>query len=57
MYGCVEKVVIKGVIPCMPRGSLILVTLSSSFIPQIPIHIDNKQKCTLNHPFYLHFGH
>ena len=57
MYGCVEKVVIKGVIPCMPRGSLILVTLSSSSIPQIPIHIDNKKKCTRNHPFYLHFGH
>ena len=43
MYGCIEKVVILGVIPYMSRGSLILVTLSSSSIPQIPIHIYIKK--------------
>ena len=38
MYGYVEKVIIQGVIPCMPHGSLILVSFSSSSIPRIPIH-------------------
>ena len=37
MYGCVKKVIIQGVIPCMPRGSLILVFMSSSSVPRIPI--------------------
>ena len=43
MYGCVKKVVIQGVIPCMPHGSLILVTLASFSIHQIPIHIYIKK--------------
>ena len=43
MYGCVEKVLIQGVIPCMPRGSLILVSLSSSSISRMPIHIYIKK--------------
>ena len=43
MYGCVEKVIIQGVIPCIPYGSLLLVALSSSFIPRIPIHIFIKK--------------
>ena len=43
MYGCVEKVLIQGVIPCMPRGSLILVSLSSSSVPRISIHIYIKK--------------
>ena len=43
MYGCVKKVMKRGVIPCMPRGSVILVTLSSSSIPHIPIHIYIKK--------------
>ena len=38
MYGCIKKVLIQGVIPCMPRGSLIWVPLSSSSVPRIPIH-------------------
>ena len=38
MYGCVKKVIIQVVIPCMPHGSLILVSLSSSLVPRIPIH-------------------
>ena len=29
----------QGIIPCMARGSLIMVTLSSSSVPMIPIHI------------------
>ena len=43
MYRCVEKVLIQGVIPCMPRGSMILVSLSSSSVPWIPIHIYIKK--------------
>ena len=30
---------LEGVIPCMPRGSLTLVFLSSSLVPRMPIHI------------------
>ena len=43
MCGCVEKVLIQGVIPCMPRGLLILKSLSSSSVPRIPIHIYIKK--------------
>ena len=43
MYRCVEKVLIQVVIPCMPRGSLILVSLSYSLVPRIPIHIYIKK--------------
>ena len=43
MYGCVKKVLIQGTICCMPRRSLILVSLSSSSIPRIPIHIYIKK--------------
>ena len=43
MYGCVEKVIIHGVIPCMPHGSLILVSLSSSSVSRIAIHIYIKK--------------
>ena len=43
MCGCVEKVLIQGVIPCMSRGSLILMSLSSSSVPRIPIHIYIKK--------------
>ena len=39
MCGCVEEVLIQGVIPYMPCGSLILVSLSSSSVPRVPIHI------------------
>ena len=39
MYGCVEEVLIEGVVPCMPRGSRIMVSLSSSSVPRMPIHI------------------
>ena len=38
MYRCVEKAIIQGVIPRMSHGSLILVSLSSSLVPRIPIH-------------------
>ena len=38
MYRCVKKVIIEGVIPCMPHRSLILASRLSSSIPQIPIH-------------------
>ena len=43
MYGCVKKVLLHGVIPCMPRGLLILVSLSSSSVARIPIHIYIKK--------------
>ena len=43
MHGYIKKVIIQGVIPCMPRGSLILVSLSSSSVPRIPIHIYIKK--------------
>ena len=43
MYGCVEKVIIQGVIPCMPHGSLILVSLSSSSVSRIAIHMYIKK--------------
>ena len=39
MYECVEKVLIQGFVPCMPRGSWIMVSLSSSSVPRMPIHI------------------
>ena len=38
-----EEVLIQGVIPCMPRGSLILVSLSSSSFPRMPFHIYIKK--------------
>ena len=38
MHGSVEKVIIQGVIPFIPHRSLILVSLSSSSVPRIPIH-------------------
>ena len=34
----VVEVIIQGIIPCMPYGCLILVSLSSSSVPRIPIH-------------------
>ena len=43
MYGCVKEVLIQGVIPCMPRGLLILVSFSSSSVPRVPIHIYIKK--------------
>ena len=43
MCGCSEKVLIQGVVPCMPRGSRILMSLSSSSVPRIPIHIYIKK--------------
>ena len=39
MCRCVKEVLIQGVIPCMPLGSLTLVFLSSSLVPRMPIHI------------------
>ena len=43
MCGCVEKVLIQDVITCMPRASLILLSLSSSSVPRILIHIYIKK--------------
>ena len=43
MCGCVEEVLIQDVIPCMPHGSLILMSLSSSSVPRMPIHIYIKK--------------
>ena len=43
MCGCVEKVLIQGVIPCMPCGSLILMSLSSSSVLRVPINIYIKK--------------
>ena len=54
MYGCVEKVLIQGVIPCMPRGSLILVSLSSSSIPRISIHIYIKRILEIRIYIYIY---
>ena len=34
MYGCVEEVLIQDVVPCMPRGSRIMVSFSSSSVPR-----------------------
>ena len=39
MYGCVEEVLIQGVVPCMPRGLRIMVSLLSSSVPRVPIQI------------------
>ena len=39
MYECVEEVLIQGVVPCMPCGSRILMSLLSSSVPRMPIHI------------------
>ena len=43
MCGCSEEVLIQDVVPCMPRGSLILVSLSSSSVPRMPIDIYIKK--------------
>ena len=43
MCGRSEKVLIQGVVPCMPRGSQILMSLSSSSVPRMPVHIDIKK--------------
>ena len=50
MCGCSEKVLIQGVVHCMPCGSLILMSLSSSSVPRMPIHIDIK-KITEQHMY------
>ena len=54
MCGCVKKVIIQGVIPCMPHGSLILVSLSSSSVPQIPIHIYIKKFTEIELYIYIY---
>ena len=51
MYEFVEKVLIQGVIPCMSRGLLVLVSLSSSSVPRIPIHIYIKKITEI--PIYI----
>ena len=43
MCGCSEKVLIQGVVPCMPCGSRILMSLSSYSVPRMPIHIYIKK--------------
>ena len=43
MCGCGEEVLIQGGIPCMPRGSLILMSLFSSSVTRMPIHIYIKK--------------
>ena len=43
MCGCYEKVLIQGIVPCIPRGSWILMSLSSYLVPRIPIHIHIKK--------------
>ena len=45
MRGCSEKVLIQGVVPCMPRGSRILMSLSS-LVPRMPINIQKDHRTT-----------
>ena len=34
-----------------------LQALLKEFLEVFKFIADNRKKCTLNHPFYLHFGH
>ena len=43
MCGCDEKVLIQGIVPCIPRGSRILMSLSSYLVPRMPIPIHIKK--------------
>ena len=53
MHGCSEKVLIQGDIPCMLRGSRILMSLSSSSVPRMPIHIYIKKITEQNVYIYI----
>ena len=53
MRGCSEKVLIQGIVPFIPRGSWILMSLSSSSVPRMPILI-SIQKDHITSSIYIH---